>query len=180
VLDPIVAIRVVVVLEPDQCATVDLVLGAAETRDGAMSLVAKYQDSRLADRVAEMAWTHAQVVLRQINVTEADAQLYCRLASAILFANPALRADAALVARNRRGQSGLWGYAISGDLPIVLLKITQSSGIALVRQLVQAHAYWRRKGLSVDLVIWNEEHGGYRQTLHDEIMGSSRRAPKRA
>src|SRR5439155_23726528 len=62
-------------------------------------------------------------------------------------------------------------YAISGDLPIVLLQIADGTNIELVRQLVQAHAYWRLKGLAVDLVIWNEDHNGYRQRLHEQIFG---------
>ena len=111
------------------------------------------------------------MTLRQINVTEADAQLYGRLASSIIYANASLRAEASVIAKNRRGQSGLWGYAISGDLPIVLVQLKDPANIELVRQLVQAHAYWRLKGLAVDLVIWNEERGGYRQLLHDQIMG---------
>ena len=110
-------------------------------------------------------------MLRQINATEADAQLYGRLAGSVLYAQPALRADAGVLMRNRRGQSGLWSYAISGDLPIVLLQIADAANIDLVRQLVQAHAYWRLKGLVVDLVIWNEDHAGYRQQLQDQIMG---------
>ena len=171
VLDPIAAIRILVTLEPEQTATIDMVYGVAETREAAIGLVEKYQDPRLADRVVELAWTHAQVVLRQINATETDARLYARLANSILFANASLRADASVIARNRRGQSGLWGYAISGDLPIVLLRIADAANIDLVRQLVQAHAYWRLKGLAVDLVIWNEDHGGYRQLLQDQIMG---------
>jgi cyclic beta-1,2-glucan synthetase len=36
---------------------------------------------------------------------------------------------------------------------------------------VQAHAYWRLKGLAVDLVIWNEDRAGYRQQLQDQILG---------
>jgi cyclic beta-1,2-glucan synthetase len=56
-------------------------------------------------------------------------------------------------------------------LPIVLLQIGDPANIDLVRQLVQAHAYWRSKGLAVDLVIWNEDHAGYRQLLHEQIMG---------
>ncbi|MGA9420829.1 MAG: cyclic beta 1-2 glucan synthetase, partial [Rhodanobacteraceae bacterium] len=112
-----------------------------------------------------------QVVLRQINTSEADVQLYGRLAGNVIYGNASLRADAELVARNRRGQSGLWGYAISGDLPIVLVQIKDLAEIDLVRQLVQAHTYWRLKGLAVDLVIWNEDQGGYRQLLHDQIMG---------
>ena len=171
VLDPIVSIRCQIVLDPEESVTVDLVSGIGETRDLCLRLVDKYQDRHLADRVFELAWTHSQVVLRQLNTTEADAQLYGRLAGSILYANASMRAEAAVLSKNRRGQSGLWGYAISGDLPILLLQIADPSNIDLVRQLVQAHAYWRLKGLAVDLVIWNEDHAGYRQVLHDQIMG---------
>ncbi|MEJ7668260.1 MAG: glucoamylase family protein [Casimicrobiaceae bacterium] len=171
VLDPIVAIRTRITLEPEQTATVDMVFGVAATRDECLTLTEKYQDRRLADRVFDLAWTHSQVVLRQINATEADAQLFGRLASSVLFANPSLRADASILVKNRRGQSGLWAHAISGDLPIVLLRVEDPANIDLVRQLVQAHAYWRLKGLGVDLVIWIEEFAGYRQLLHDRIMG---------
>ncbi|MBS1138642.1 MAG: putative carbohydrate binding:Glycosyltransferase 36:Glycosyltransferase 36 associated [Proteobacteria bacterium] len=171
VLDPIVAVRHRIVLEPEQSVTIDLVTGIVETRAMALGLVEKYQDRHLADRVFELTWTHSQVVLRQLNATEADAQLYAHLAGSVIHANPSLRADASVLIRNQRGQSGLWGYAISGDLPIVLLQIGDAANIDLVRQLVQAHAYWRLKGLVVDLVIWNEDHAGYRQRLQDQIMG---------
>jgi cyclic beta-1,2-glucan synthetase len=171
VLDPIVAIRSVVTLNPGQSVTVDMVTGLAPSRDAGLGLIEKYQDRHLADRVFELSWTHSQVVLRQLNATPAEAQIHSRLASRILYANAAFRADSRILARNRRGQSGLWGYAISGDLPIVLLRIKDASGMDLVRQLVQAHAYWRLKGLAVDLVIWNEDHGGYLQQLQEQIMG---------
>jgi cellobiose phosphorylase len=171
VLDPIVAIRYRITLDPGKSATVNIVSGVAETRDACLGLVEKYQDWRIADRVFDLAWTHGQVVLQQINATEADAQLYGRLAGSVLYANSSLRADPFVLIENRRGQSGLWSYSISGDLPIVLLRIGDSANIELVRQLVQAHAYWRLKGLAVDLVIWNEDHAGYRQLLQDQIMG---------
>jgi cyclic beta-1,2-glucan synthetase len=171
VLDPIVAIRNTVVVGPDQTVRVHLVTGAAETREAAIGLMEKYHDRRLADRVFELAWTHSQVVLRQLDATEADTQLYGQLASNILYANPLLRASGSVISRNQRGQSGLWAYGISGDLPIVLLRIGDQTQINLVRQLVQAHAYWRVHGLAVDLVIWNEDQSGYRQLLHDQITG---------
>src|SRR3546814_4774794 len=130
-----------------------------------------YRDRRLADRVFDLAWTHSQVVRRQINASQADAQLYERPAGLVLHAHPALRAEQAVLQQNRRGQSGLWGQAISGDHPIVLVQIADAENIELVRQMVQAYAYWRLKGLTTDLVIWNDEQGGYRQQLHDQIMG---------
>ena len=171
VLDPIVAIRYRITLDPEESATINMVSGIGETRAAALRLVEKYQDRRLADRVFDLAWTHSQVLLRQLNASASDAQLYGRLAGSIIYANASLRADPSVIIKNRRGQSGLWGYAISGDLPIVLLQIEDPANIDLVRQLVQAHAYWRLKGLAVDLVIWNEDRAGYRQLLHDRIMG---------
>ncbi len=171
VLDPVVAIRVRIALEPDQIAVIDYVSGVGDSRDACLALIEKYRDRHLADRVFDLAWTHSQVVRRQLNASQSDAQLYERLAGSILHANPALRAEASVLIKNRRGQSGLWGHAISGDLPIVLVQIADPAHIDLVRQIVQAHAYWRLKGLNVDLVIWNEDHAGYRQALQDQIMG---------
>ncbi len=170
VLDPIVAIRYRIILEPEEIATIDMIFGISETREAALSLVDKYHDRRLANRIFELAWTHSQVTLRQINATEVDAQLYGRIASSIIYGNSFLRTDQSVIIKNRRGQSGLWGYSISGDLPIVLLQIENPDNINIVRQLVQAHSYWRLKGLSVDLVIWNEDHAGYRQLLQEQIM----------
>jgi cyclic beta-1,2-glucan synthetase len=171
VLDPIVSIRRRMTLDPGKSVIINMVTGVGETRDNCMGLIEKYQDRDLADRVFDLAWTHSQVLLRQINATEADAQLYGRLAGSVIYANSSLRADPGIIFRNNRGQSSLWGYSISGDLPIVLLQIADPANIELVRQLVQAHAYWRLKGLTVDLVIWNEDHAGYRQLLQEQIMG---------
>lgn len=171
VLDPVVVIRSQIVLEPEQTVTIDMVSGIGETRDKALVLIEKYRDRRIADRVFELSWTHSQVVLRQLNATETDAQLYGHLASSIIYAHSSLRADAGVLVQNRRGQSGLWGYAISGDLPIVILQIGDPAHIELIRQMVQAHAYWRLKGLAVDLVIWNEALSGYQQLLQEQIMG---------
>ena len=171
VLDPIVAIRYRMTLDPGKTATVDLVYGIAESRDDALVLLKKYQDKSFADRVFDLAWTHSQILLDQLDATESEAQLYGQLAGSVIYANAALRADEAILIKNRRGQSGLWGYAISGDLPIVLLEIGDLEHIDLVRQLIQAHAFWRKKGLTVDLVIWNEDRAGYRQLLQEQIMG---------
>ena len=171
VLDPIVAIRCRITLPPDQTAIVDMVTGVGVDRAACSALIDKYRDRRLADRVFDLAWTHSQVVRRQINASQSDAQLYERIAGLMVYAHPFLRADSAVLMQNRRGQSGLWGHSISGDLPIVLVQIADAANIELVRQMVQAHAYWRLKGLNVDLVIWNEDQAGYRQQLQEQILG---------
>lgn len=170
VLDPIVSLRRTVTLAPNSSARIDLVMGVAETREAALSLAEKYRTPRMVDRAFDLAWTHSQVSLRHLNASEADAQLYSRLASALIYADPARRAAPSVLLSNRRGQSSLWSHGISGDVPIVFLSISDPARIEIVRQLVQAHSYWRMKGLAVDLVILNEENAGYRQDLHDQIM----------
>jgi cellobiose phosphorylase len=171
VLDPIISLRRTVTLAPDEIAVLDFVIGVTESRESAKALVEKYQHFRMADRAFDLAWTHSQVTLRQLNATEAEAQLYARLAGAIIYADPARRATSGVLLDNRRGQSALWTYGISGDTPLVLLRITDMEKIEIVRQLLQAHAYWRRKGLTVELVILNEDVSVYRQTLQDQITG---------
>ncbi|HZR20736.1 MAG TPA: glucoamylase family protein [Verrucomicrobiae bacterium] len=170
VLDPISALRCTVTLAPHGTARLDLVMGMAETRDAALGLVEKYHNQRMTDRALDLAWTHGQVTLRHLNASEADTQLYARLAGDLIYANPVRRASSSVLLNNRRGQNGLWGYGISGDAPIVLLRISDPSRIEIVQQLLQAHSYWRMKGLPVDLVILNEDVSVYRQPLQDQIF----------
>jgi cyclic beta-1,2-glucan synthetase len=170
VLDPIVCVRQTVVLEPNEAVRIDLVTGVAESRAGVDALTEKYHDPSLADRVFDLAWTHSHILLQQLSASEADAQVYGRLAGSIIYASAQRRARPSVLARNRKGQSGLWGYGISGDVPIVLVRIRDHDQVTLVRQALQAHAYWRLKGLVVDLVIWNEDDSVYRQLLQETIL----------
>ena len=158
-------------IEPAQTVTVDMVYGVADSREAAIALVDKYQDpparrSRRRARVDACAGRAAPD--RRVGERLAALRAACQLDP---FREPVAARRSGVIARNRRSQSGLWGYAISGDLPIVLLRIADVANIDLVRQLVQAHAFWRLKGLAVDLVIWNEDRAGYRQVLQEQIMG---------
>jgi len=170
VLDPAVALRRTVTVPPNGEVRVVFALGVAETRAAAEALIDKYASPRAAGRTFELAWTHSQVTLRQLNASEAQAQLFARLASALVYAQPSRRASSAALLANRGEQSGLWRFGISGDLPITLVVITDVSNMEFVQQLVQAHAYWRVKGLAADLVVLNGDDSTYRQPLHEEII----------
>jgi cyclic beta-1,2-glucan synthetase len=171
VLDPIVAIRRTITLSADETATVQIISGVADTREEALALLEKYCDRHFVERAFEMAWFQSQEVLRHLNTTEADAQTYGRLANSVIYGNALRRAAPSVITRNQLGQSGLWRFAVSGDLPIVLVRIGDLARIDLVKHVLQAHAYWRMKGLQADLVIVNEDFSGYRAVLHDQIIG---------
>ncbi|HET9462811.1 MAG TPA: glucoamylase family protein [Thiobacillus sp.] len=178
VLDPIVAIRRTLTLSPDESASVQIVSGVADTREAALALIEKYCDRHFVERAFEMAWFQSQEVLRHLNATEADAQVFGRLASSVIYGNALRRAAPSVIARNQLGQSGLWRFGISGDLPIVKLRIGDLNRIDRVKQVLQAHAYWRMKGLAADLVIVNEDFSGYRAVLQDLIMGLINAGPE--
>ncbi|MFO7938017.1 MAG: cyclic beta 1-2 glucan synthetase, partial [Kiritimatiellia bacterium] len=162
-------LRRTAVIPSHDSVTVDLIVGIAETRESALAKAEKYQNPSMTERAFDLAWTHSQVTLHQLNATETEAQLYGHLTGALIYADPARRANPHVLCRNRRGQSSLWGYGISGDLPIVLLRISNIDNIEIVAQLIKAHSYWRMKGLTVDLVIMNENVSVYLQSLHEQI-----------
>jgi cyclic beta-1,2-glucan synthetase len=169
VLDPVTAIRSRIALDPGETGTVDLISGIGKTREVCVGLVRRYQDRQFADRVLAAAAAHEHAILRRLEVSEADACVYARLASSVIYANASLRADRNVLGKNHQGQSGLWAYAISGDLPIVLLRIADPANIDLARHVLQAHAYWRLHGLAVDLIILAEDRLGHSAVLQEQF-----------
>ncbi len=178
VLDPIVAIRRTLTLDADESVSLQIISGIADSREAALALLEKYCDRHFVERAFEMGWFQSQEVLRHLNASEADAQVYGRLASSVVYGTGLRRVAPSVIARNQLGQSGLWRFGISGDLPIVLIRIGDINRIDLVKQALQAHSYWRMKGLRADLVILNEDFSGYRAVLQDQIIGLINSGPE--
>jgi cyclic beta-1,2-glucan synthetase len=171
VLDPILSIRRGIALAPGESVRVSLVVAAGESRQGVLGLMDKYGDPHAIDRAVDFAWATAQLELRQLRIQPDEARRFQEVASHLLFPNPLLRPPTERIEENRKGQAGLWAYGISGDVPIILVSIGESRDISLVKQLLQAHSYWRMRGLKADLVILNEEAGGYEKPLHEQLEG---------
>ena len=170
VLDPIVSLRRIFRLAPYGTLRVAFVLGATEDRDTASALIEKYQKPSAVDRSFDVAGSRSQTTLDQLGITETEADIYAQLAGGLVYVDPTRRAHSNVLLQNRRGQNGLWSYGISGNLPIVLLRIRDADKIEIVRQLIQAHSYWRGKALAVDLVILIEDVSESRQFLYNEII----------
>jgi cyclic beta-1,2-glucan synthetase len=169
VLDPIFSLRHGIALSPGERSRVSFILAASDSRQGALSLMEKYADPHAIDRAMDFAWASAQVDLRLLRIQGDEARRFQELAGHLIFPNPLLRPPAERIEENRMGQAGLWSYGISGDLPIALVSIAETRDIAVVRQMLQAHAYWRKHGLKADLVILNEEESGYEQPLREQL-----------
>ncbi|HTD52023.1 MAG TPA: glucoamylase family protein, partial [Thermoanaerobaculia bacterium] len=165
VLDPILSLRRRFRLGPGATGRIHVATIAADTREKALALADKYREPATFERTTTLAWTQAQIQLHHLGITADEAHLFQRVANRILYSDPSLRAPVEVIARNRKGPSALWRHGISGDVPIVLVRIDHPDDQDIVRQLLRAHEYWRLKGLVVDLVISNEQATSYGQDL---------------
>ncbi|MGZ8513671.1 MAG: GH36-type glycosyl hydrolase domain-containing protein [Candidatus Limnocylindrales bacterium] len=169
VLDPIFSLRLRIRLAPGATAHAIFSTVVAESREDVLDLADKYRESAAFERAATLAWTQAQVQLHHLGIEQDEAHLFQRLANRIIYSDPSLRPPPGLLALNDRGASGLWAHGISGDSPIVLVRIDEVEDLDIVRQLLRAHEYWRLKLLDVDLVIINEHPATYAQSLQDAL-----------
>jgi cyclic beta-1,2-glucan synthetase len=172
VLDPIFAIRTRVALAPGQSATVAFTTLVANARDRAFALADRYRDPHTAQRAFDLAWTASQVELHDLGLSAAEAAVFQELAGHLLYGHPALRASQDELRRNRGSQPLLWELGVSGDLPILLATISSAEGLPTLRSLLAAHRFWRRRGLTVDLLILDEHGHSYLQDLGDRIAAA--------
>jgi cyclic beta-1,2-glucan synthetase len=156
VLDPVFALRRRVRIRPGGTARVDFWTGVAGSRATALAAAAKYRESGAFERIAAAAADQARAELAELGIDQEEARRFQRIAGHVLYPDRSLRAGASVLAANESGPAQLWACGVSGDLPIVLAHIETAEGIGLVKQLLRARGYWRRKRLAVDLVILNE------------------------
>ncbi len=169
VLDPIVSLRQRIRLAPGGFMRMSFATGIAPSRETAVALAQRYRDPSAAARTFALAFAHAQSGLRHLGISSEQALRFERLASRVLYADGSLRASPQLLAGNTLGQEGLWPHSISGDLPILLVRVVEENDLPLVREVLQAQEYWRLKGLSADVVILNEHPVSYLDEMHAQL-----------
>src|SRR6185369_6168709 len=168
-LDPILSLRQRIRLAPGGFARVSFATGMAADRDAAISLCMKYADPASSASTLALASTQLAVTIRHLGIALEEAQLFERLASRVFHTDRSLGSAPDTLARNSLGQPGLWTYGISGDLPILLVRVVEPGDLQLVRQMLRAQDYWRLKGLTADLVILNEHPVSYRNEIHEQL-----------
>ncbi len=169
VLDPIFALRRRIRVAPGAVVRVAFWTMAAATREALLDTVDKQRDAGAFARAATLAWTQAQVQMHHLGILPGHAALFQRLAGHLVHATQAMRASSEVICRGGGAQSGLWPMAISGDLPILVLRIGETDHLGVARELLRAFEYWRAKQLAVDIVFLNDRHSSYVQDLQDAL-----------
>jgi cyclic beta-1,2-glucan synthetase len=169
VLDPVFSLRRRVRIPPNQTVRCSFSTAVARAREEALALADKYHDPNIFERELRLAWTKAQVEMTHLGIDSEEAHLFQRLAARIIYSDPSLRPRPHVLALNTKSQSSLWAYGISGDLPIIVVRINKADDLRTVRKIVRAHEYLHYKGLTTDLVILNDTPTDYLQILHGEL-----------
>lgn len=175
VLDPVFAIRRRVRVPAGGWARVTFWTLLAASAEELLPVVERHRDHSAFERADTLAWTHGQVQLHHLGITPAAAVDFQRLAGFLIAADARLRPAPAQIAGGAGPQSGVWAHGISGDLPILLLRIDDVQDIAQVHEMLVAQEYWRLRRFAVDLVILNDRSSSYIQELQTAIESTRRK-----
>ncbi|MFN2116053.1 MAG: GH36-type glycosyl hydrolase domain-containing protein [Candidatus Promineifilaceae bacterium] len=175
VLDAIMCLQVRLEIEPNSTREVTFLTLAGTSREDLLSIVARYLAPGHVHSAFGRALAKSELYLRQLNLSSEELEHFQELFSLLTFPHASLRQSPQILAQNRLGQSALWPYAISGDLPILLISLANDAELGLLAELLQAHRYWRHQGLQIDLIVLNEQGISYDATLQNQLYRMLRR-----
>ena len=170
--DPIIAMRRTIKIMPSEKAELNLVLAVAKTKEEAIKLVNENTNNEKILRNINLVKGKAEAESLYLGVKAKDIENYQNMLKYLIYQNPMKL----LMYKGRIPEeapvSELWKYGISGDLPILLVKIKDVSDIGVVKAAIKAYEYFRVKNIKIDLVILNEEKKTYENYLYDEIQNA--------
>ncbi|MEO8997686.1 MAG: glycosyl transferase family 36 [Rhodanobacter sp.] len=160
VLDPVLSLRRRVTLAPNASVTLLLWTQLADSREGALALVAQLGNANAAELLFADAANHAEAEQQRLGFDAAQAARFAHWMDALLSSDPGQRAAPDVLARGHGGPPTLWAAGISGDRPIVLLRLGHRDDLPRVQELLLAQQYWRSQRLAVDVVLLNTATAG--------------------
>ncbi|WP_461452486.1 GH36-type glycosyl hydrolase domain-containing protein, partial [Metallibacterium sp.] len=160
VLDPVFSLRRRVRVAPGASVRVAFWTALADSRAAVLALVQPLRAGGACAQVLAGSMAHAIAEQARLGIDAVQAERFGHLASALLYADSRLRAPAEVLERGSGGVPVLWGCDISGDRPLVLLRIASESGLARVHEVLLAQRYWQSKRLGVDVVLLNTAGSG--------------------
>ena len=168
-LDPIFSLAQNIDLKPHAKTRVTFLTLAASSRAEALEKLSHYQTGQAIHRAFDDARTRSEHELLEQGLNAYGIENIQRLLSALIYPTGTLRAAPHILAQNENGQAGLWAFGISGDFPVLLMRVRDGES-PLLREALQAFNYWRSHHVTVNLLILNDQDTGYALDLHNAIQ----------
>ena len=169
VADPAFIMRRRLSIEPGEQVQLFAVTAVAGTEEEAIDIVSRFSGDLVVERAFQLAWNLSQIELRHLRMTYDQAIAFQAFAGQVLYTPPLRQERKQSIPENGKGQSNLWSYGISGDVPMILVRIENIANMQFIVKLLTGHEYLRRMGLVFDLIILNESAGGYQQDLQEAL-----------
>ena len=173
VTETIVALKRTIKVKPQEEATIDFILSVNENEKTVVENIKKYQSTGNVTKEFELAKARVEAESRYLSRKGSDIAIYQKMLSYIIFDNPI---KSQLLANKKKQnnycQSELWKYGISGDLPIILLKVKNVNDGYIVKEVLKAHEFFTMKNVATELVILDEEKHSYENYVKEEIEGN--------
>ncbi|MGF1629293.1 MAG: GH36-type glycosyl hydrolase domain-containing protein [Kiloniellaceae bacterium] len=175
-LDPIMALRARVKLAPGARAQFAFVTAAAGSRASVLEIVQRYASAPALDWVMEDAVHSAALEARRLGIDSIALAQAQALSRDLVFPRPPAQVLAVATEAELPAQPHLWALGVSGDLPIILVRVKDLLRASLLPAVVRAHQWWQRQGLRTDLVILREGASGYQEPIRDLLVSALRAA----
>ncbi|WP_248737628.1 GH36-type glycosyl hydrolase domain-containing protein [Neobacillus rhizosphaerae] len=169
VADPAFVMRRRLQLGPRESATVYFVTGIAESREKVLDTMNQLREPQQVANTFHLAWVRSQIDLRHLHLTAKQATEAHLLAGRLLYTPPLSDVRREAIAQNTLGQSALWSHGISGDVPIVMVTVSNLADLPFVILLARQHQYLCTQGLEIDLVVLDVTVGGYQDQLMNRL-----------
>jgi cyclic beta-1,2-glucan synthetase len=166
-LDPVLCMGCAVELAPGQSADLVFLTAAGPSEGAVLSSLESLASSRRIEWALEQARSRSAAEARDLGIRDGEMREMADLLSLVLAPHeihrPGLGAAAGPI------EPALWSQGISGDLPILLVRVTARAQMDLVRMVLRAHQWWRGRRVGVDLVLLDEVSRGYDQPERDRL-----------
>ena len=172
VVDPILALKRTILLKPQEEATFSLLLSVSEEKEEAIQNIKEYQKEEKIKQAFELSIAKADTEARYLRLNAKQIETYQKMLGYLIFSNPFRTKQMQNLEEKKYLQSELWKYGISGDLPILLVKVEQSNEAEILEEILKAYEFFRLKNMAIDLVIINEEPNSYEKYTKDAIYNS--------
>ena len=168
--EPILSLRAIVKVPAGRSVTVCYATAYGHSREEALGLGQVLGKTFSSEHLFSLAHTSSRLELKFLNITTRQHNAIQNLVGAIYYPTMAMLSPSAVRSKNVLGQSGLWRFGISGDDPVLLLRIHEARDLPVVKDVLMAYEFLRTQCVKVDLVILNEEPVSYDRPLYHQIM----------
>lgn len=167
--DPIMSLRVNITLAPGECACVSFITGVAESREEAVKISDELSMEYRIEDILEKFRRQSDMELKYLEINKAQWIAFQGLISPIFYPTRQFRGPEENIRRNTKNQSFLWRFGVSGDNPILLLRVKSMEEAGIIRDVLKAYEYLRINLVPVDLIILSDAKHGYMQELDDLV-----------